>query len=151
LLGGKALSLGELVKQRKRNTVLGTSISFQAPTGEYFSDKLVNLGTNRWAFKPEIALSQPIGKKWLMDLYSAVWVFTNNESYFTGDAKRSQQAIASFQWQISYNISAFAWAAFNATYYQTQILQSLRWAGVIRGLLENDNRARGMHLYLKSS
>ena len=117
LLGGKALSLGEFLKQVKRTTVLGTSITIQAPTGEYFPDKLVNLGTNRWAFKPEIALSQPLGKRWLMDLYSAVWLFTDNDSYFTGNAKRSQHAIGSFQWHISYNISPFAWAAFNATYY----------------------------------
>ena len=117
LLGGKALTLGEFIKQKKRTTILGTSITVLAPTGEYFPDKLVNLGANRWAFKPEVALSQPIGERWLMDLYAAVWLFTDNDSYFTGASLRSQHAIGSFQGHISYNISPFAWAAFNATYY----------------------------------
>ena len=77
----------------------------------------MNLGTGRWAFKPEIALSQPLGKKWLLDLYTAVWLFTDNDSYFTGNALRSQNAIATVQSHISYNISPFAWAAINTTYY----------------------------------
>jgi hypothetical protein len=117
LMGGKAQTLREFVKQKKRTTILGTSITIQAPTGEYFPDKLVNLGTNRWSFKPEIALSEPLGNRWLLDLYAAVWLFTNNDAYFTGNELRSQNVIGSFQTHVSYNISPFAWAAFNATYY----------------------------------
>ena len=117
LLGGRALTLAELRQQKKRHTILGTSITMQVPTGQYFPDKLVNLGTGRWAFKPEIALSQPLSQRWLLDVYTAVWLFTDNDSYFTGNALRSQHAIGTVQTHISYNISAFAWAAFNATYY----------------------------------
>lgn len=117
LLGGKALTLNEYIKQKKRYTILGTSITIQFPTGEYFPDKLVNLGTNRWAFKPEVALSQPLGNRWLLDLYTAVWFFTDNHSFYTGNSLRSQEAVAAIQTHVSYNISAFAWAAFNATFY----------------------------------
>jgi hypothetical protein len=116
LIGGRALKLKEFAK-RKKGTILGTSISIQAPTGQYYPDKLVNLGTGRWAFKPEIALSQPLSNRWLLDVYTAVWLYTNNHSYFTGHSLRSQDAIASVQSHLSYNIGAFSWAAFNATYY----------------------------------
>ena len=116
LVGGKALTLSEFSK-RKIGTILGTSLTIQPPTGQYFSDKLVNLGTGRWAFKPEIALSQPISKRWLLDVYTAVWLFTDNNSYFTGHALRSQNAIGAVQSHLSYNISPFAWAAIDATYY----------------------------------
>ena len=117
LIGGRAMSLEEMRKQRNNGTILGASITVQPPTGQYYSDKLVNLGTGRWAFKPEIALSQPLGKKWLLDFYTAVWLFTDNNSYYTGNSLRSQDAIATVQGHISYNISPFAWAALNTTYY----------------------------------
>lgn len=61
LLGGKAVTLEEF-PQAKKSTIIGTSLTVIAPTGQYFSDKLINLGTWRWSFKPEVALTQPIGK-----------------------------------------------------------------------------------------
>jgi hypothetical protein len=117
LVGGTALTLSLFAKQKKTNTILGTSLTIQSPTGQYFPDKLVNLGTGRWAFKPEIALSQSLGKQWLLDVYTAVWIFTSNHSYFPGTAVRSQQPVGSLQSHISYNLGPLAWAAFNATYY----------------------------------
>jgi len=117
VLGGKAFTRGELAKQKKSNTILGTSLTIQPPTGQYFSDKLVNLGTGRWAFKPEIALSQAVGKRWLLDVYLGAWYFTHNDSYYPGNVLRSQHAVGAVQTHISYNISTFAWAAFDATYY----------------------------------
>jgi len=117
LLGGKALRAAEFAKAKKNGTILGASVTIQPPTGQYFPDKLVNLGTGRWAVKPEIALSQPVNKRWLLDVYTAVWLFTDNDSYFTGNRLRSQHAIGTVQSHISYNIGPFAWAAFDATYY----------------------------------
>jgi hypothetical protein len=38
----------------------------QAPTGDYNSQHLVNISVHRWAFKPEIGLSQPIGN-WFVE------------------------------------------------------------------------------------
>ena len=117
LLGGPALSLAEFAKKKKTGTILGTSLTIQPPTGQYFPDKLVNLGTGRWAFKPEIALSQPLSKRWVLDIYTAAWMFTDNHSYFPSNALRSQHVIGTLQSHLSYNISPFAWAALNATYY----------------------------------
>lgn len=116
VVGAPALTRAELAKQKKSSTILGTSITMQAPTGQYFSDKLVNLGTGRWSFKPEVALSQSLSKRWLLDVYAAVWLFTDNHSYF-GNTLRAQNAIGNIQTHISYNIGPFSWAAFNATYY----------------------------------
>ena len=117
LLGGQAQKLQEFVKNNKPRTILGTSLTIQPPTGQYYPDKLINIGTGRWAFKPEIALSQPLGKQWLLDLYSAVWLFTKNNSFFPGQLLRSQNAIYTIQSHASYNIKPNLWAAFDATYY----------------------------------
>src|SRR5438093_1296494 len=82
-------------------SVFGASLSIIAPTGQYFPDKLINLGVSRWSFKPELALSQPLGKRWLFDLYAGLWLFTNNNSYYPGSSVRSQEPMGSFQTHIS--------------------------------------------------
>jgi hypothetical protein len=116
LVGGKAITWAELPKNKKPSTILGTSLTMQMPTGQYFPDKLVNLGSGRWAFKPEIALSQALSKRWLLDLYTAAWFFADNHNYY-GNTLRAQHAIGSIQTHISYNIGPLSWAAFDATYY----------------------------------
>ena len=100
-----------------RKTILGGSLNVSIPTGQYYDDKLINLGTNRWGFFPELAISQPIGKKWLLDFYSGVWFFTDNSNFFPGDVRRSQEPMGAFQAHMSYNITPVFWAAINSTYY----------------------------------
>jgi hypothetical protein len=116
LLGGKAVSVSDFLKENNR-TIIGTSLMVIAPTGQYFPDRLINLGTRRWSFKPEVALSQKIGKRWMLDVYSGVWIFTSNDSFFPGNALRTQDPLMAFQAHFSYNINPRMWIAFNATYY----------------------------------
>jgi hypothetical protein len=116
LLGAPAATLPE-IKKTPRKTIVGLSLNMILPTGEYFSDKLINLGTNRFSFRPELALSQPISKRWLFDLYAGVWFFTNNQAFYPGDAVRSQKPMGTVQGHLSYNISPRLWVALNATYY----------------------------------
>lgn len=115
--GAPAVSLEEFVKEPKGKTLVGASLSIGVPTGEFFADKLINIGTNRWSFKPEVALSQPLGKRWLFDVYAGVWFFTTNDSFYPGSSTRSQEPLGSFQAHISYNITPRLWVAYNATYY----------------------------------
>lgn len=100
-----------------KKTILGASLNVVVPTGEFFSDKLINLGTNRWSFFPEVALSQPISKKWLLDFYSGVWFFTDNTSFYPGTSTRSQDPMGAFQAHLSYNITPVFWVAVNSTNY----------------------------------
>lgn len=117
LLGGKAATLPEMMKDRTRKTILGTSLNITAPTGEFIKGKLINLGTNRWSFRPELALSQPIGKRWTADAYAGLWLFTNNAIFFPGNSLRKQDPMGSFQAHISYNVKPNLWVAFNSTFY----------------------------------
>ena len=116
LFGGNAASAADLAKA-EHHTIVGTSISVVAPTGEYSSDKLINLGTSRWAFKPELALSQPVGRRWLIDVYSAIWLFTENNSFYPGSSIRSQNPLGAFQAHFSFNFQPNLWAAIDVTYY----------------------------------
>jgi hypothetical protein len=116
LAGGNAATLPELM-QSKPKTIIGASLSMVAPTGQYLTGKLINLGTYRWSFKPEIALSHPFAKRWLVDVYAGVWFFTKNDRFYPGDATRTQKPLGSFQAHLSYNFTPRMWAALNTTFY----------------------------------
>jgi hypothetical protein len=116
LAGAPAVSMGELAKA-PRKTIVGTSLSIVTPTGQYFPEKLINLGTSRWSFKPELAISQPIGNRWLLDFYSGIWLFTKNDSFYPGSSERTQNPLGSFQGHISYNIQPMLWVALDWTFY----------------------------------
>jgi Putative MetA-pathway of phenol degradation len=114
--GAPAMTPQQLAKSPRR-PIVGTSLTVVAPTGQYYPQRFINLGTNRWAFKPEVALSHPLGDKWLVDVYAGLWLFGANGSFYPDSAVRSQTAIGALQTHISYSLSLKAWAAFDATWY----------------------------------
>jgi hypothetical protein len=135
--GAPALSVAEFA-QAPRRTILGTSLTVVAPTGQFFPDRLINLGTNRWAFKPEFAVSHPMSQKWLLDVYAGLWLFTANDSFYPGASVRTQAPMGSFQAHVSYNVTRKMWAAFNATYY-------VGGTSTIQGV-KNDDRQSNLRL-----
>jgi hypothetical protein len=116
LFGAPAVTREEFAKSSPQ-TIMGASLTVIAPTGQFFSNKLINLGTNRWSFKPEIGLSYVVEKQWFIDLYAGVWLFTNNNSFYPGTSVRSQNPLLTFQTHLSYNINPLMWAAIDFTYY----------------------------------
>ena len=101
---------------RKLETTLGFSLAVQAPTGQYSPEKLINIGTYRWAFKPEFGLSYPTGP-WTLEAAAGVWLFTNNTATYPGTVVRSQDPLFSFQGHVGYTFRPGFWLAANATYY----------------------------------
>ncbi|HVI71846.1 MAG TPA: transporter, partial [Pyrinomonadaceae bacterium] len=77
--GGEALASKEFA-QRKPGTIIGASVSIVVPTGQYDPARLVNPGSNRWAFKPEIGISKPNGR-WTFEGMGGAWLFTTNKSF----------------------------------------------------------------------
>jgi hypothetical protein len=115
--GAPAMTLQQLAKA-SRKPLVGLSLTATAPTGQYYPQKFINLGTNRWGFKPEIALSYPLGRKWLADAYAAVWLFTSNDSFYPGTAGRKQDRVGALQGHLSYSFTPRTWIAFDATTYR---------------------------------
>ncbi len=115
-LGAPAATVEEFAKSEPQ-TVLGASLTVTAPTGQFFKDKLINLGTNRWSFKPEVGLSYFVNKQWLIDLYAGAWFFTENSSFYPGNSVRSQDPLITFQTHVSYSFNPLMWAAIDLTYY----------------------------------
>lgn len=115
LRGNDAMRLREFVKA-PRQTILGTSLTMLAPTGQYDRTRLINLGNNRWAFKPEIGVAVPKGP-WDADAYVGVWLFTPNSDFYPGGLRRTQDPVVALQGHVSYTFKPRLWLAFDATWY----------------------------------
>jgi hypothetical protein len=115
LVGAPAMKLKEFVSYRQK-TNLGASVTVVAPLGQYDSAKFVNIGTNRWSFKPEIGLSHALRQRRLvLDAYLGVWMFSPNQNYV--GQKRTQDPITNSQFHLSYNLTPRAWVAFDVNFF----------------------------------
>lgn len=95
----------------QEHTVLGVSIVISVPVGQYFPTKLINLGSNRWGFKPEIGLSHREGRLFY-EIYSGVWMYTANESYFHGHIQ-TENVLFSTQAHVDYTFKHGKYLALN--------------------------------------
>ena len=115
LVGNPAMRAREFAKAPRR-TIVGASLMVTAPAGEYDQTKLINLGTNRWAFKPEVGVAVPLGR-WDLDAYLGAWLFTQNADYFPGGLTRSQDPVVALQAHVSYTFKPRLWLAVDSTWY----------------------------------
>jgi hypothetical protein len=115
LIGLPALTPKEFFA-RSPETTLGASIVVVAPFGQYDQAKLINLGTNRWVFKPELGLSHPLGR-WDIELYAGAWLFTANDEYYGGTVRR-QDPLVYAQAHVVYTFLPRLWLALDYTYYE---------------------------------
>jgi|SRR5450432_3288474 len=111
LLGSPVFSPKDFRRFRE-STVLGASIVLSVPIGQYFPDKLINLGTNRWGFKPELGFSHREGRLFY-EVYTGVWFFTNNNEYFKDNSRLDQKPLFSFQAHVDYVFKSNIWVAIN--------------------------------------
>jgi hypothetical protein len=114
LYGAPAMTPQEFPGYRGR-TIAGISITVVPPLGQYDSAKLINIGTNRWSFKPELGLSRVYGK-WILEMMAGVWLFTDNPDFF-GGRTREQDPIAVLQVHLTHRFTRTMWLAADANYY----------------------------------
>ncbi len=117
LIGSPALSPQAFASTPPRSFILGASLLVNVPTGQYYPTKVINIGTNRWAFKPEIGVSYIVDRNLYLDFYTGVWLFTHNTQLYPGSSVSAQQPLASLQLHVSYTISRRIWAALDGTWY----------------------------------
>ncbi|MFI5315192.1 MAG: transporter [Myxococcota bacterium] len=127
LYGAPAMSLEEFADY-KQNVIVGASLQVTAPLGQYSADKLLNVGTNRWTFKPEVGIS----KSWdplILELMVAARIYTNNGDFLEGvrrvpeipaDGKNrlEQDPVFSAQAHVIYPFRRGIWGALDFTYYE---------------------------------
>jgi hypothetical protein len=133
LKGGKALSAAEFATYDP-GTTLALSVTVSAPTGEYDAEKLLNLGSNRWSFKPEFAVSYPFGPdhRWEVDGYVNVYFFTDNTTYHGVEILR-QEPLPGLEGHISYDFTPSLWASLDLRY-------SFRGETIVDGVNQNNSQ-----------
>ena len=114
LHGAPAMDLKRFGSYRQKTNV-GVSLVAVLPLGEYDETKLINLGSNRFAFKPEIGLSRALGK-WTLEIYGGVWLFTDNDAFY-GGKKREQAPLGSAQFHLLRTFKPRSWIAVDANFY----------------------------------
>lgn len=114
LLGSPALDLKQF-REYQQKTIFGVSLVTSIPTGLYYPEKRVNIGTNRWGFKPEVGISKRFERVYA-ELYSGVWFYTKNDE-FLGNQELKQDPVFSFQGHASYYFKNQMWVGINANWF----------------------------------
>jgi hypothetical protein len=133
LKGGPALRVAQF-ENYKPTTSLGVSFTMTAPTGLYRPNNILNLGSDRWSFKPEIALSHPFGpeQKWELDAYGNAYFYTDNTAYRGREILR-QQPLPGVEGHISYSFNDTVWASLDTRY-------SFRAVTFVNGVDQNNSQ-----------
>ena len=114
LLGAPALSAKDFANY-KQDLIVGVSLQVSAPLGQYDDSKLLNLGNNRWSFRPELGISKAWGP-WTFEVAPSVTFFSNNTD-FVGGNTFAQAPIYAVQGHILYNFQSGVWMALDGIYF----------------------------------
>jgi hypothetical protein len=114
LLGAPALSAKDFANY-KQDLIVGVSLQVSAPLGQYDDSKLLNLGNNRWSFRPELGISKAWGP-WTFEVAPSVTFFSNNTD-FVGGNTFAQAPIYAVQGHILYNFQSGVWMALDGVYF----------------------------------
>ena len=96
----------------KPGTIVGVSLLVVAPLGQYDSNRLINLGSNRWTFRPQMGM-QTNWRKWTAELTGSVWFFADNDDAF-GGGTLEQDPLYALQGHLIYNFKPGLWFGLNA-------------------------------------
>jgi hypothetical protein len=114
LIGAPALSPREFASYTQ-DLIVGVSLRVTAPLGQYDAERILNLGTNRWSFKPEVGVSKR-WNRWLFDVSLAASLFTDNDDYLGGHSAQ-QAPLYSVQSHLIRTFARGMWVALDATWY----------------------------------
>jgi len=116
LLGAPSMTPAEFQELRRSpHHILGLSFKLVSPTGEYDPDKLLNIGTNRWAVKLELGYTYPITAKWLLELELGVWYIGDNDEFL--GTTREQAPIVAFESHLIRRIRPGFWVSLDFNHY----------------------------------
>jgi len=116
LYGEPARRLPEFVKTPRSKLNIGASVMVVLPTGQYDPNRIINLGLNRAAFKPEAAIIRNY-ERWMFEIYGGAWLFTSNDDFFGGH-RRSQDPLLSLQFSLRRTFRPGLWISGNANFYR---------------------------------
>jgi hypothetical protein len=111
LVGSPAVTLKDFVAY-KEGIIVGAGLMVVAPLGQYDPTKLINLGSNRWAFRPRLGFSGRLGR-WTLETMADVYLFTKNPEAF-GGTYVTQKPLWSLQANVIYQFRRGFWGGIGA-------------------------------------
>lgn len=82
-VGAPPLKIGDFLDY-KPSKISGISLQIVAPTGQYDPERLINLGSNRWVFRPQWGFAKYL-KNWIIETYLSARFFTPNNNFLGGE------------------------------------------------------------------
>jgi hypothetical protein len=114
LHGARAMTLPEFARYRPTN-VFGLSLAIGIPVGQYDPARVINIGTNRWSFKPEAGFMHTRGR-WTFEADAGATLFTDNTNFRNGGTY-DQAPILATQFHVMYTIRPAFWVAGDANFW----------------------------------
>ena len=101
--------------QADHETIIGLGLVLQLPTGQYYDDKLINLGNNRFAIRPQLGAIHNFSGKWSAELTVQSWIFTENDRFFNR-SRMEQDPLAAADASLIYTFRPGLWLAGSVGY-----------------------------------
>jgi hypothetical protein len=111
LVGAPALKLPEFVKHKQTFQVYGL-LSTALPIGEYDTDQLINLGTNRWTFRAGLPMVVPLRTgltPTYLEVVPSVSFFTTNDDVSGKADERTQDPLFILESHLTHNLTPKLW------------------------------------------
>ncbi|MBN2299386.1 MAG: transporter [Deltaproteobacteria bacterium] len=88
------------------------------PYGQYDNDKLVNIGSNRWAIKPGFSMTKGIGSKGtFLEVYANGEFYTKNDEYGAGEVDMEQDPLYTFETHLIQHLSRETFVSLDYFYH----------------------------------
>ena len=114
LIGSPALDKRDF-RSYQQKMIVGVSLVTSVPTGLYYDEKRINIGSHRWAFKPEVGVSRRF-KRVYAEAYAGCWFYTNNQEFLV-DKTLEQQPVLSLQVHACYYFKNQMWLGFDGNWF----------------------------------
>ena len=114
LYGAPSLTMNEF-PSFQQDLIVGAALQVSAPWGQYDDTRIVNIGTNRWFFKPSLGVSKAVGA-WILEATAAVTLYTDNTDFFRGQT-REQDPLYAAEAHVIRSFSRGIWGSLDATYF----------------------------------
>jgi hypothetical protein len=90
------------------------AVQVYLPIGQYFPDRLINLGSNRFTIRSQLGLAHHHGK-WDFEAYAGVWFFTVNPDFWGGQELK-QDPLLTAKVHVIRTLPKRIWLAIDAGY-----------------------------------
>ena len=117
LKGAPTMNREDFLKFRANpQPIIGTSLKVVFPTGNYDSNKLINVGANRWAARFKLGAVLLLKPKWLLELSASVSWFGDDDDFLMGT--KEQEPIYALETNLIKRIRPGFWASLDVTFWQ---------------------------------